>query len=90
MATNGIIRFKLPPPCILKPKELWSGKQLVNCLINPSSDFPRINVSLIQKEKNYDSELKAEHFDLREGYVMFQNGELLCGRIGKNTLGGNK
>ena len=34
--------------------------------------------------------MKAEHFDLREGYVQIKKGEIISGRIGKNTLGGSK
>ena len=52
--------------------------------------YPFINANLTQKEKNYDAEKKMEAFDIREGYVQFLNGELICGRIGKSTLGGSK
>lgn len=28
--------------------------------------------------------------DIKDGYVVFKNSELLAGQLGKNTLGGNK
>lgn len=42
------------------------------------------------KEKGYNVKTKEEHFDLKEGYVQFKNGEIISGRIGKSTLGGSK
>jgi DNA-directed RNA polymerase III subunit RPC1 len=29
-------RVEIPPPAILKPVELWTGKQVINILLRPN------------------------------------------------------
>jgi DNA-directed RNA polymerase III subunit RPC1 len=29
-------RVQIPPPAIIKPRELWTGKQLINVLLRPN------------------------------------------------------
>jgi len=82
----------LPSPTILKPVELWTGKQAFSLLLRPCFR-EKIFVSLETKEKIFgsqDSSLQysAPHMDLADGYVVFRYSELLCGRLGKATLGG--
>jgi DNA-directed RNA polymerase I subunit RPA1 len=31
---NDDVPFQIPPPCILKPKRRWSGKQVITALLN--------------------------------------------------------
>ena len=45
----------------------------------------RVYVNLETKEKMYTS---GEHMCPADGWVCFRNSQLLCGRLGKATLGG--
>ncbi|XP_073114015.1 DNA-directed RNA polymerase III subunit 1 [Elaeis guineensis] len=77
----------LPTPAIIKPIELWTGKQLFNVLIRPNANT-RVFLNLIVKEKIYS---KSETMCPNDGCVYFRNSELICGQLGKATLGnGNK
>lgn len=76
-------------PAVVKPLELWTGKQVVSVMIRPGCHCP-ILVNLDLKEKDYNSEQALEQMDARDGYVCIRNSELLSGRIGKGLLGGDK
>ena len=94
--------FELPPPAIVKPMRLWTGKQLFTLLIRPSSQSKAITseVDLLintelgetQYEKKTDKDLrKGRYMCPQDSYVCFRNSELMCGCLGKATLGaGNK
>jgi DNA-directed RNA polymerase III subunit RPC1 len=47
----------------------------------------RVVVNFALKEKRYEG---GECLCPRDGYVLFHNSELVCGQLGKPTLGGNK
>ncbi|KAJ7947738.1 DNA-directed RNA polymerase subunit [Quillaja saponaria] len=85
----------LPTPAILKPIELWSGKQLFSVLLRPHANV-RVYVNLTVKEKNYSTKLDERKRELEamctnDGFVYFRNSELISGQLGKVTLGnGNK
>ena len=77
----------LPPPIILKPLRLWSGKQIMSLLIRPNSSpqWPLVNLEL--KERNYTRELCLCQQD---GYVVIRHSQLMCGNWAKSTVGGDK
>lgn len=79
----------IPPPCIMKPVRMWSGKQLINILLRPNRDpkWPLINLEL--KAKNFE-DTDPSHMCPRDGYVVIRNSEHLAGNLCKNTLGGSK
>lgn len=62
----------LPPPAILKPRPLWTGKQILSLVI------PEINYKKID-----DKDLSSP----KEKNVIVKNGELLCGRMVKKIVG---
>jgi DNA-directed RNA polymerase III subunit RPC1 len=74
----------LPPAAVLKPIELWTGKQLFFVLLRASSKSTDQLVNLETKEKSYKSD---EHMCASDGWVCFHNSELICGQVGKGTLG---
>ena len=76
-------KIDLPPPSILKPIELWTGKQVINVLLRPNRKS-HVYVNTIVKEKNYT---KDEHMCPNDGWVIFQNSELICGNLCKTTMG---
>ena len=88
-ATNGCQQLKLPHPSIVKPKALWTGKQLFSLLMNPEPT-KRLNLSVTLREKFYDSGKNALAYDIDDGLVIVHKGNLVSGRIGKNAMGGSK
>ena len=73
-------------PAILKPLELWTGKQAFNMLLRPSAAVP-LFVNLERIEKGYTA---GESLCPNDGFVCIVNSELVCGRAGKALLGGDK
>jgi DNA-directed RNA polymerase III subunit RPC1 len=81
---DGLEKIEIPPPCILKPVELWSGKQLFSLLLRPNRKS-RTVVNLEVKARNYSK--KGEFKCLNDGYIVIKNSELLTGNIDKVTIG---
>ena len=73
-------------PAIVKPKELWTGKQVLSVLLRPSSHASAF-INLTVQEKNYTA---AGHMCPHDGYVCIANSELISGQVGKGLLGGSK
>ena len=85
---DALMSVDLPTPAIIAPVELWTGKQVFGLLIRPRV-CDQIFVNLEVAEKCYTKKNKS--MCPRDGYVCFQNSELICGQLGKATLGsGNK
>lgn len=89
--TRGAEQIDMPPPTIVKPMELWTGKQVFSTLLRPNRDC-RVLVNLDMKEKNFagSKSRMEESFCENDGYILFRNSELLCGNLGKKVLGGSK
>lgn len=81
---DGEEKIEIPPPAIMKPVELWTGKQVINVLLRPNRDS-KVFVNTQVKEKFYSG--KDKQMCLRDGWVIFKNSELLCGALGKATMG---
>ena len=77
---------EIPPPTILKPVELWTGKQVMNLMIRPNP-LTRVIANFDLKEREYDSKQNLKWMCLKDGWVYIREGELLCGQTGKKTLG---
>jgi len=76
----------IPAPTIFKPRRLWTGKQVMGCLLRPNRRAPLQNlVNLESEEKFYKKDL---HFCPDDGYVCFRGGRHISGCLGKKTLGG--
>ncbi|CAI5504931.1 unnamed protein product [Closterium sp. Naga37s-1] len=82
--TDGAMQVDIPTPALLKPVELWTGKQLIGVLVRPSA-HDRVFVTLGVPEKTYSK--KGGPFCVNDGFVFFRNSELLSGQLGKATLG---
>ena len=83
--SDALEHIDLPPPTIIKPIELWTGKQIISLLVRPNS-AAKATVNLESEERFYT---KDKHFCSQDGYVAFRKGELICGNLGKKTLGGD-
>ncbi|GAV71386.1 RNA_pol_Rpb1_2 domain-containing protein/RNA_pol_Rpb1_3 domain-containing protein/RNA_pol_Rpb1_1 domain-containing protein/RNA_pol_Rpb1_5 domain-containing protein/RNA_pol_Rpb1_4 domain-containing protein, partial [Cephalotus follicularis] len=95
---DAMDRVDLPTPAILKPIELWTGKQLFSVLVRPNISV-RVYLNLATKESSYSNikrkvggeEREIETMCPNDGFVYFRNSELISGQLGKATLGnGNK
>jgi len=73
----------LPLPAIIKPVELWTGKQVFAMLLVPNKESKLI-VNFETREKNY---VDNKHFDKNDGWVAFRNSELISGNVAKKTIG---
>ncbi|CAD7704200.1 unnamed protein product [Ostreobium quekettii] len=69
---------KIPQPTILKPKVLWTGKQVFSMFL------PKVNV---RREAQWYKDKEPEDFSPEDTQVLIQNGELLMGTLCKSTLG---
>ena len=68
----------IPTPCILKPKKLWSGKQIFSMFL------PKINFMGYHSTHPEDENTFISPGDTR---VIIQNGDFLSGIICKKTVG---
>ncbi|KAF4690242.1 DNA-directed RNA polymerase II subunit RPB1, partial [Perkinsus olseni] len=70
----------MPMPCILKPRPLWSGKQLFSMLL------PKIS---LQKDAGIASKNRGDDpwFSRSDCRVIIQEGEIMSGVICKKTVG---
>ncbi|KAL7668840.1 hypothetical protein ACOME3_009524 [Neoechinorhynchus agilis] len=73
----------IPPPCIIKPKRLWSGKQLFSMLIPGRVNCMRTHAT------HPDDEDHGPYRWISPGdtRVLVENGKLLSGILCKKTLG---
>ncbi|XP_067828587.1 DNA-directed RNA polymerase III subunit RPC1 isoform X1 [Heptranchias perlo] len=78
------IKISLPPPAILKPVTLWTGKQIFGLILKPNKECP-INANLRTKGKQYCG--KGEDLCHNDSFVVIQNSELMSGSLDKGTLG---
>ncbi|XP_071808638.1 DNA-directed RNA polymerase III subunit RPC1-like isoform X1 [Asterias amurensis] len=78
------LSIKLPAPAILKPRCLWTGKQIFSTIIKPN-DTCGIIMNLRSKAKNYC----GVGLDLcyNDSYVVIHNSQLMCGAMDKSVLG---
>jgi DNA-directed RNA polymerase III subunit RPC1 len=91
-------RFDLPPPAVLKPQALWTGKQIFSVLMRPNhKSNVRVNIDAQCRDyKNtHRNDLKDPsewlHRDLQDdGFLCIKNSELMCGRMDKATIGAGK
>lgn len=91
MMGDGLLHFSLPPPTIFFPRELWTGKQVISVLLNPTTQQGAVLVNLECKAKTFSSVPKGHNLCMCpvDGYVIIRNSELLCGTLDKSTVGGD-
>ena len=77
--------IQLPKPIIVKPRELWTGKQAISVLLNPncSSTF-HINIRAPGKQYSGDN---YEEMCPNESFLVVHNGVLLAGALDKSMIG---
>lgn len=80
--SDALEHVTVPIPAILKPVELWTGKQVFTIMVQSIGKGRVVNFQC--KEKNYT---RNKHFCLNDGWVNFLNSELISGNIAKKTIG---
>nr|UXY86912.1 RNA polymerase III largest subunit [Cryptomonas paramecium] len=90
-----------PVPSIIKPLQLWTGKQVffsILCINSNSNDtkeknkFDQPSINVFQNtEKIYSLDKKqcSPFVCPHDGWVVFKKKELISGRIGKQSIGSN-
>jgi DNA-directed RNA polymerase III subunit RPC1 len=81
---DGKATFNLPVPSIIKPIELWSGKQLFSMIIREAFSSS-VSINMETAEKIYTK--KGKYMCPADGWVCIKDSEVLSGNLGKNTLG---
>ncbi|KAI1142603.1 beta and beta-prime subunits of DNA dependent RNA-polymerase [Hypoxylon sp. FL0543] len=94
---DGITHLDIPPPAILAPKRLWTGKQVFSMLMRPNKASP-VKVNLEAKCREYVEPDKPQPGQKRrapdmcpnDGWLVVRNSEVMCGRMDKSTVGAGK
>jgi DNA-directed RNA polymerase III subunit RPC1 len=85
------IRFDLPPPSVLKPQMLWTGKQVFNILMRPNRDDPvKVNLDAACREFKQPKDGRPKDLDPNDGWLVIRNSEIMCGVMDKSTIGSGK
>jgi DNA-directed RNA polymerase III subunit RPC1 len=81
----------LPPPCIVRPVYLWTGKQVFGVLMRPNKRS-KVLVNLEADCKTHERARKGEIADMspNDGYLVIVNSEIMCGVWDKSTVGDGK
>eukprot|EP00792_Barthelona_sp_PAP020_P001570 TRINITY_DN1250_c0_g1_i1.p1 TRINITY_DN1250_c0_g1~~TRINITY_DN1250_c0_g1_i1.p1 ORF type:complete len:1453 (+),score=408.69 TRINITY_DN1250_c0_g1_i1:32-4390(+) len=92
-AFDANMKIDLPPPAILKPIELWTGKQVISTLLKPQNYIEGSTeelFDLVVKERNFKGSSRSSNPVMcpYDGYVCLRKSELMSGNIGKTTIGG--
>lgn len=77
-------KIELPQPSVLKPKQLWTGKQVISALLRHLIRPPLPLLNLDGKARTPPTAFGIEQ---EEHIVTFRNGELLCGVLDKAAMG---
>ncbi|CAI5442080.1 unnamed protein product [Caenorhabditis angaria] len=86
-------RIEIPPPTILKPTRLWTGKQVISTIVKNITPEGKPLINLDGKAKTPLScwiakgHTKPPPFDMSESHVIFRQGELLVGVLDKAHFG---
>ena len=75
----------LPPPAVLKPVMLWTGKQVFSLIIRPNNK-DKLCVSFECEEKAYNPG-NDPYLCPNDGYVVVRRSRLLSGSAAKRTVG---
>lgn len=74
----------MPMPAVLRPRELWTGKQVISALLSHLCRPPMPPLHLDGKARTPASAMGAEQ---NEHIVVFRYGELLSGVLDKAAIG---
>ena len=89
---DATMHIEVPPPAILKPVRLWTGKQVFGCLIRPNLKGQNVLVNLEAKCRTFEKPQQGYFDDMspNDGYLVIVNSEIMCGVMDKSTVGDGK
>ncbi|MCJ1461770.1 hypothetical protein MMC07_000369 [Pseudocyphellaria aurata] len=77
-------RIQTVMPAILKPRSMWTGKQVITTILKNITPETHPGLTLLGKSQTSGDRWGV---DSEEDIVIFQDGELLCGVLDKAHLG---
>ena len=85
-------KFDLPPPTVIKPQSLWTGKQVFNVLMRPNrTSEVKVNIDAQCRDFKQYYTGKMAHRDLQDdSFLCIRNSEVMCGRMDKSTVGAGR
>ena len=84
------MQLDLPPPTILKPVMLWTGKQVFNVMMRPNKGT-KVLVNLDAACREYRPVAgQPRDLDKNDGWLCVRNSEIMCGVMDKSTIGSGK
>ena len=87
---NGEMQLDLPPPTVLKPVMLWTGKQVFNVMMRPNKTT-NVLVNLDAACREYRAVAgQPRDLDKNDGWLCIRNSEVMCGVMDKSTIGSGK
>ncbi|TWU70409.1 hypothetical protein ED733_000032 [Metarhizium rileyi] len=87
---EGHTAFDVPPPAIIVPRALWTGKQVFNVLMRPNKQSS-VMVNLDAKCKSFTASPGCcPDMDPDDGWLSIRNSEVMCGRMDKSTIGAGR
>lgn len=87
----GETRFDLPPPTVLAPQMLWTGKQVFSVLMRPNKDDPcLVNLDAPCRQFRQPKDGRPKDLDPNDAWLVIRNSELLLGVLDKSTIGSGK
>lgn len=87
---HGDMQIDIPPPAVLKPVMLWTGKQVFNVMMCPNKDC-EVMVNLDGACRQYRNKPgEARDLNKDDGWLCIRNSEIMCGVMDKSTIGSGK
>ncbi|KAL0272113.1 UNVERIFIED_CONTAM: hypothetical protein PYX00_005208 [Menopon gallinae] len=81
--SDANMQIDLPPPAIMKPMRLWTGKQIFSVVLKPNKQS-KVLCNLKTKGKAYTSNFEM---CVKDSYILIKNSSLLAGTLDKGVLG---
>lgn len=82
--------YELPPPTILKPMFLWTGKQIFSTIMRPNK-ASKVLINAEAPCRQYKGELGVPpDLSANDAYFVVRNSEVMCGVLDKSIIGEGK
>ena len=86
---EGNMQIDIPPPTILKPVMLWTGKQVFKVMMRPNKDS-KVRVNLDAACRQYRHKPNEPRDMNNDSWLIIRNSEIMCGVLDKSTIGSGK
>ena len=87
---QGNEQIDLPPPTVIKPAMLWTGKQVFTVMLKPNKACNvQINLDAPCREYRVNSRIPRD-LNSKDSWLCIRNSEIMCGVMDKSTVGVGK